>query len=57
MNERERNIQEIEDMLCDLDDRHVTEVKEVVADAVLTRIARREFNRDRRAGDPPKPER
>jgi hypothetical protein len=43
---RERDIQEIVDMLCDLDDRHVAEVKELVTDAVATRIARREYNRD-----------
>lgn len=47
MNERERNIQEIVEMLCDLDDPHVAEVKEIVADAVLTRLARLHYNRER----------
>jgi hypothetical protein len=44
---REQNIQEIADMLCDLDDRHVAEIAELVSDAVAMRIARREFNRDK----------
>jgi hypothetical protein len=45
---REQNIQEIVDMLCDLDDRSVAEMVEKIRDDVGMRIARREFNRNRK---------
>ena len=47
LSEREQNIQAIVDMLCDLNDRHVAEIKSAVEEYVATRIARRELNRCR----------
>src|SRR5271166_4325257 len=52
LSERERNIQEIVNMLCDVNDRHVAEIKSAVEEYVATRIARRELNRFRDGSGP-----
>ena len=52
LSERERNIQEIVNMLCDVNDRHVAEIRNAVEEYIATRIARRELNHYRDGSGP-----